>query len=98
MFKLISFPELYTKIIFANASVLPVILLFFLGAMTIGYFTGGKNRDARIILSVGTGLRNPPVAMLVASQNFPAEPMAAMVPLLLVIIGLLVLFFLVRII
>ena len=89
---------LYTKIIFSNASVLPVILLFFLGAMAIGYFTGGKNRDARIILSVGTGLRNPPVAMLVASQNFPAEPMAAMVPLLLVIIGLLVLFFLVRII
>jgi len=83
---------LYTKTIISSASVLPIILLFFLGAMAIGYFTGGKNRDARIILSVGTGLRNPPVAILVASQNFSTEPMAAIVPLLVIIIGLSILF------
>ncbi len=79
---------LYTKTIISHADQLPIILLFFLGAMGIGYCTGGKNRDARIILSVGTGLRNPPVAILVASQNFPSEPMAAMTPLLVIIIGL----------
>ena len=79
---------LYAKVIVSNARVLPIILLFFLGAMAIGYFTGGKNRNARIILSVGTGLRNPSVAMLVASQHFSSEPMAAIVPLLVGIIGL----------
>ena len=83
---------LYTKVIVSNARVLPIILLFFLGAMAIGYLTGGKNRNARIILSVGTGLRNPPVAMLVASQHFSSEPMAAIVPLLVIIIGLSILF------
>ncbi len=83
---------LYTKAIVLHIGELPIILLFFLGAMAIGYCTGGKNRDARIILSVGTGLRNPPVAILVASQSFPSEPMAAMTPLLVIIIGLSILF------
>ena len=83
---------LYTKVIISNASVLPVILLFFLGAMAIGYFTGGKNRNARIILSVGTGLRNPPIAILVGSQYFSSEPIAAITPLLGMIIGLAILF------
>jgi len=83
---------LYTKTIISHAGDLPIILLFFLGAMGIGYCAGGKNRDARLILAVGTGLRNPPVAMLVASQNFSSEPMAAMTPLLVVIIGCLILF------
>ncbi len=56
---------LYIKVIIANLIVLIVLLLFFLGSMGIGYLTGGKNKSARIILSVGTGLRNPPVAILV---------------------------------
>ena len=73
---------LYTKVIVSNVNVLIVIILFFLGAMAIGCFTGGNNKSARIILAVGTGLRNPPVAMLVASQNFSSEPMAAITPLL----------------
>ncbi len=83
---------LYTKTITSNISVLPVIILFFLGSMAIGYLTGGKNRNARIILSVGTGLRNPPVTILVASNNFSNEPMAAMVPLLVIIVGISMLF------
>ena len=89
---------LYTDLIISNVSVLPVILLFFLGSMAIGYFTGGRNREVRFLLLVGTGLRNPPVAMLVASQSFPAQPMAAMVPLLIIIIGLSILFPLAKII
>lgn len=83
---------LYAKTIIANIDVLPVILLFFLGSTAIGYFTGGKNRAARIVLSVGAGLRNPPVAILIASDNFSNEPMAAVVPLLVAIVGLLILF------
>ena len=93
---IIAMVYLYTKTITSNISVVPVIILFFLGSMAIGYFTGGKNRDARIILSVGTGLRNPPIAILVASNNFSTEPMAAIVPLLVIIIGLSILFPLAR--
>jgi len=83
---------LYSEIIMHNVMVLPVIFLFFLGAMGIGYITGGKSRNARIVLSVGTSLRNPPIAMLVASNSFANEPMAAIVPLLVIIIGLSILF------
>jgi len=89
---------LYTDLIISNASVLPVILLFFLGSMAIGYFTGGRNRKVRFLLLVGTSLRNPPIAMLVASQSFPAQPMAAIAPLLIIIIGLSILFPLAKII
>ena len=79
------------EVIASNVSALPVILIFFLGAFGIGYLTGGKSRNARIILSVGTGLRNPTVAILVAGQYFSSEPMAAITPLLVIIIGLLIL-------
>ena len=78
---------LYAETIMASVSILPVITLFFLGAMIIGYLSGGRNRHARIVLAIGTGLRNPPIAILVASQNFSTEPMAALVPLLVAIIG-----------
>jgi hypothetical protein len=40
---------------------------------------------------VGRGLRNPPIAILVASQYFPAQPIAALVPLMFAIIGFLIL-------
>ncbi|BCG63063.1 MAG: bile acid:Na+ symporter, BASS family [Methyloprofundus sp.] len=83
---------LYTETVIASVSILPIIVMFFLGAMLIGFFTGGKSRNARITLAVGTGLRNPPVAILVASQNFSTEPMAAIVPLLVAIVGVLILF------
>ena len=89
---IISVLFLHTETILSNASVLPVIVLFFLGAMFIGYFFGGKKSHVRIIFSVGTALRNPPVAILVASQNFSSQPMAAVVPLLIAIIGSLILF------
>ena len=83
---------LYSETIIEHVSVLPIVLLFFLGSMGVGYLTGGKNRNARIILAVGTGLRNPPVAMLVATEHFANEPMAAIIPLLIVIVGLSILF------
>ncbi|NOQ65302.1 MAG: hypothetical protein GQ582_12395 [Methyloprofundus sp.] len=79
---------LYTETIISNANTLPIISLFFIGAMLIGYVSGGRNRHARIILAIGTGLRNPPIAILVAHQSFQAEPMAALVPLEAAIIGL----------
>ena len=89
---IIAMAFLYTKIIIANISILPIVIVFFLGAAAIGYVTGGKNSNARFVLAVGTGLRNPPVAILVASQIFPDEPLAATVPLFVMIIGASVLF------
>jgi len=77
----------YTEVIIANMTVLPIIMLFFLGAAFIGAFMGGRNRDARTSLVVGTGLRNPPIAILVATQSFSTEPMAAITPLLLAMMG-----------
>ncbi|WP_428356701.1 bile acid:sodium symporter family protein [Methyloprofundus sp.] len=80
---IISVLFLHTETILSNASVLPVIVLFFLGAMFIGYFFGGKKSHVRIIFSVGTALRNPPVAILVASQNFSSQPWLLLFPYLL---------------
>jgi len=77
----------YTEVIIANVTVLPIIMLFFLGAAFIGAFMGGRNRNARTSLVVGTGLRNPPIAILVATQSFSTEPMAAITPLLLAMMG-----------
>jgi len=88
----ITIVKFYTKTIISNLSTLPIVVLFVLGAMLIGYLTGGKSRDARIILAIGTALRNPPVAILVANQSFPAEPMVAIIPLLGFIIAMLILF------
>ena len=95
---IIALVYLYTEVIISAAAVIPIILLFFLGAAAIGFVSGGRNSGARLSLAVGTGLRNPPVAMLVANQYFSAEPMAAIVPLLIVIVGLSILIPLSRII
>lgn len=82
---------LYTETIMTSIEILPVIIVFFLGAMIIGFLSGGKRREVRIIFAVGAGLRNPPVAILVASQSFAPEPIAAIVPLLVAIVGILIL-------
>jgi len=83
---------LYTDVIISHVSVIPIIVVFFLGSMAIGYLSAGKNKTAKISLSVGTGLRNPPIAMLVASEHFSSEPVAGIIALLMVIIGLSILF------
>jgi len=82
---------LYTVTIVNNADALVAISLFFIGAVIIGSFFGGRGRKNRISLIVGTALRNPPIAILVASQSFSTQPMAAIVPLLLAIVAVLIL-------
>lgn len=89
---IIAMAFLYTKMAMSNLNILPIIIVFFLGSAAIGYVTGGKDRNARFALTVGTGLRNPPVAILVASQIFPDQPLAATVPLFVMIIGAAILF------
>ena len=89
---------LYSETIISNYVALPIILLFFLGTVAIGCVSGGKSNNTRMVMSVGAGLRNTPVALLVASQSFPANPMAAVIPLFLVITSVPALFLLAAII
>jgi bile acid:Na+ symporter, BASS family len=49
---------------------IPASLLFIGGAFVIGYLLGGRDRDARIVLGLGTAQRNQAAAMVVASQSF----------------------------
>lgn len=88
IFLIISFIYLYDHIIYNNLNVIPIIVVFFLGSMAIGYLSAGKNRVARISFSAATGLRNPPIAILVASQYFSSEPIAGVIGMLIIVIGL----------
>ena len=46
------------------------ILILLVGAMFIGYYLGGKNKDMRVVSSLGAGQRNISAALLVGTQNF----------------------------
>ncbi len=92
IFLIISLIYLYHTIIWDNLDVIPTIFIFFLGSMVIGYFSAGDNRSAEISFLIGSGLRNPPISMLVAGHYFTSEPIAGIISLLMVIIGLSILF------
>ena len=92
IFLILSFIYLYNHIIIENLNVIPLLIIFFLGSMAIGYFSAGANKSAKISFVVATGLRNPPISMLVATHYFSSEPIAGVISLLMVIIGLSFLF------
>ena len=46
------------------------ILLLLAGAMIIGYYLGGKEKDIRVVSALGAGQRNISAALLVGTQNF----------------------------
>jgi len=46
------------------------ILLLLIGAMVIGYYLGGKEKEIRVVSSLGAGQRNISAALLVGTQNF----------------------------
>ena len=50
------------------------ILLFLVGAFTLGYFGAGPNPGVRSVLGLGTAQRNLSAALVVAGQNFASEP------------------------
>jgi BASS family bile acid:Na+ symporter len=45
------------------------LLLFTAGAFVIGYLCGGRDRERRVVLGLGTGLRGAAAAMVVATQT-----------------------------
>ena len=67
----VSLVVLHTKAITAmiGLPLLSIIALLVL-AMAIGYIMGGRNRENRVVMALGTGQRNISAAVLVAAQNF----------------------------
>jgi BASS family bile acid:Na+ symporter len=53
--------------------------LFIAGAFVIGYLLGGRDRDARIVLGLGTAQRNMAAAMVVAGQSIADARVLVMV-------------------
>jgi predicted Na+-dependent transporter len=66
-------------------------LLFLAGAFVIGYFSGGKDAQARSVLGLGTAQRNLAAALVVATANFADDPDVTMMVLALGLVGLAVL-------
>ncbi len=73
----------------AGSGVVAIILLV-VGGMVIGYFLGGKDKDTKIVLALGTGQRNVSAAILVAAQNFADDPGVALTLVVLGVLGLVI--------
>jgi bile acid:Na+ symporter, BASS family len=54
-------------------------LLFSILTAATGWLLGGGNRDHRIVLALGTSVRNIPAALLVGAQNFPDPGVVVMI-------------------
>ena len=55
------------------------MLLLFASGFGAGYLFGGPDRDKRLVLAMGTPLRNIPAPLLIATQNFDDPNVAVMV-------------------
>lgn len=55
------------------------MLLLFASGYGAGYLFGGPDRDKRLVLAMGTPLRNIPAPLLIATQNFDDPNVAVMV-------------------
>jgi BASS family bile acid:Na+ symporter len=81
---------LHTKSLFALVGPgLLAIFLLLVVAILVGYLLGGKNKDSKIVLSLGTGQRNISAAILVAAQNF-TDPEVTLTMIALAILGLVI--------
>ena len=47
------------------------LLLFIIGSLLIGMLLGGRDRNIRNVMGLGTAQRNIGAAILVSAQNFP---------------------------
>ncbi len=71
---------------------LVAILLLLIGTMLIGYLMGGKERNKRVVLALGTGQRNISATLLVATQNFQ-DPEVTIMLVTVAIFGLFIMLF-----
>ena len=50
------------------------LLIFALGSFVVGYLFAGKDKTKRSVMGLGTAQRNISAALVVATQNFSAQP------------------------
>jgi len=68
-----------------------VSILLVVGAVIIGYLLGGKDRDNKKVLALGTGQRNLAAAFAVASSNFATNPEVLIEVMDVAVVGLIIL-------
>lgn len=64
--------------LFSEGAIVPALLLV-AGAYVIGYLLGGRDRDARHVLALGTSQRNIAAATVMATQGFAGNETVVMV-------------------
>jgi predicted Na+-dependent transporter len=68
-----------------------VSILLVVGAVIIGYLLGGKDRNNKKVLGLGTGQRNLAAAFAIASSNFAANPEVLIEVMDVAVVGLIIL-------
>src|SRR5690606_6790175 len=64
--------------LFAEGAIVPALLVV-AGAFVIGYLPGGRDRDVRNVLALGTSQRNIAAATVMATQSFAENETVVMV-------------------
>jgi bile acid:Na+ symporter, BASS family len=64
--------------IFGSLGIIAVIAVD-VGALATGWLLGGPRRDERFTLAIGTALRNPAIAMVIATEKFPGPMVPAVI-------------------
>lgn len=65
-----------------------VAMVFVACSLATGYALGGPSPATRSVLGVGTGQRNIPAALLIATQNYPNDPGVVVMLLVTALAGL----------
>ncbi len=68
-----------------------VAILLIVGAVIVGFLVGGKNKDIRKVLALGTGQRNFAAAFAIATSNFANNPDVLLEIMDVAVIGLVIL-------
>jgi predicted Na+-dependent transporter len=67
-------------------------LVVLVGALLVGFLTGGSSEENRSVLGLGTAQRNISAAVVVAVQNFGDDPEVITMVMVVAVLGLIVLF------
>ena len=73
-----------------TAAALVSVVLFILFALLIGYFSGGKEYENKVVISLATAQRNISAALVVGAQNFK-DPEVSIIIIAVSVIGLVLL-------
>ena len=68
-----------------------VAVLLVVGAVIVGFLSGGKNMDIKKVVALGTGQRNFAAAFAIATSNFATNPDVLIEIMDVALIGLIIL-------